>query len=89
MIIYSARKWCRLALAGNPTVLLPLLVPDEEVMFRNEAGAELVSNAHRVVSGSRPIDSSATSRRNAPPWQERSVRPTNSDSPRLLPIVAG
>jgi hypothetical protein len=50
VIIYPARKWCRLALAGNPTVLLPLFVPDEEVMFRNEAGAELVSNAHRFVS---------------------------------------
>ena len=42
VIIYSARKWCRLALAGNPTVLLPLFVP-EEVIFRNEAGAELVA----------------------------------------------
>ncbi len=50
VIIYSARKWCRLALAGNPTVLLPLFVPDQEVMFRSEAGAELVSNAHCFVS---------------------------------------
>jgi len=38
VIIYSARKWCRLALAGNPTVLLPLFVPDDEVVFRNGAG---------------------------------------------------
>jgi hypothetical protein len=38
VIIYSARKWARLALAGNPTVLLVLFVPDEEVVFRNEAG---------------------------------------------------
>ncbi len=50
VIIYSARKWCRLALAGNPTVLLPLFVPDEEVMLRSEVGAELVANAHRFVS---------------------------------------
>ena len=50
VIIYSARKWARLALAGNPTVLLVLFVPDEEVVFRNESGAELVSNAHRFVS---------------------------------------
>src|SRR5215471_13006085 len=28
VIIYSARKWGRLALAGNPTVLLVLFVPD-------------------------------------------------------------
>ncbi|WP_432560632.1 DNA polymerase beta superfamily protein [Granulicoccus sp. GXG6511] len=51
VVIYSARKWCRLALAGNPTVLLALFVPDEEVVFRNAAGAELVDNAHRFVSG--------------------------------------
>jgi len=50
VIIYSARKWARLALDGNPTVLLVLFVPDEEVVFRNEAGAELVANADRFVS---------------------------------------
>jgi hypothetical protein len=50
VIIYSARKWARLALAGNPTVLLVLFVPDEEVVFRNQAGAELAANAQRFVS---------------------------------------
>jgi hypothetical protein len=50
VVIYSARKWARLALDGNPTVLLVLFVPDEEVVFRDEAGAELVANAHRFVS---------------------------------------
>src|SRR5580693_4901640 len=50
VIIYSARKWARLALAGNPTVLLVLFVPDQEVVFRNEAGAELAANPHRFVS---------------------------------------
>jgi hypothetical protein len=50
VIIYSARKWARLALAGNPTVLLVLFVPDEEVVFRNEAGAELTAGADRFVS---------------------------------------
>jgi hypothetical protein len=50
VIVYSARKWARLALAGNPTVLLVLFVPDDEVVFRNEAGAELTANAHRFVS---------------------------------------
>ena len=39
VVIYSARKWARLALAGNPTVLLVLFVPDEEVVYRNQAGA--------------------------------------------------
>jgi uncharacterized protein len=37
-------------MAGNPTVLLVLFVPDEEVVFRNEAGAELTANAGRFVS---------------------------------------
>jgi hypothetical protein len=50
VVIYSARKWARLALAGNPTVLLVLFVPDEEVVFRSPAGAELAANAHRFVS---------------------------------------
>jgi uncharacterized protein len=50
VVIYSARKWARLAVAGNPTVLLVLFVPDQEVVFRNEAGAELTDNAHRLVS---------------------------------------
>ena len=50
VIIYSARKWARLALAGNPTVLLVLFVPDREVVFRDEAGAELAANADRFVS---------------------------------------
>ena len=50
VIIYSARKWARLALAGNPTVLLVLFVPDHEVVFRDEVGAELAGNARRFVS---------------------------------------
>lgn len=50
VIVYSARKWARLALDGNPTVLLVLFVPDEEVVLRDEVGAELVENAHRLVS---------------------------------------
>ena len=50
VIIYSARKWARLALDGNPTVLLVLFVPDDEVVFRAPAGAELAANAHRFVS---------------------------------------
>ena len=50
VVIYSARKWARLALQGNPTVLLLLFVPDDEVVYRNEAGAELTANADRFVS---------------------------------------
>jgi uncharacterized protein len=50
VVIYSARKWARLALSGNPSVLLLLFVPDDEVVYRDEIGAELTANAHRFVS---------------------------------------
>jgi uncharacterized protein len=50
VVIYTARKWARLALGGNPTVLLVLFVPDQDVVYRNEVGVELVDNAHRFVS---------------------------------------
>ncbi len=50
VVIYSARKWARLALSGNPSVLLLLFVPDEEIVYRDETGAELTANAHRFVS---------------------------------------
>ena len=50
VVVYSARKWARLALAGNPTVLLLLFVPDAEVVHRDARGAELVANADRFVS---------------------------------------
>ena len=32
LTVYSLRKWMRLALAGNPTVILPLFAPWSEVM---------------------------------------------------------
>lgn len=50
VVVYSARKWARPALVGNPTVLLVLFVPDGDVVHRNHVGAELVANAHRFVS---------------------------------------
>lgn len=50
VVIYSARKWCRLALAGNPTVLIPLFVPDNETMVRTAPACELLANAKRFVS---------------------------------------
>ena len=50
VIIYSARKWVRLAMQGNATVLLPLFVPEEEIVTVTEAGRELRANAHRIAS---------------------------------------
>lgn len=45
--VYSARKWCRLALGGNPTVLLLLFA---EPMFVTAVGKELRDNAHWFAS---------------------------------------
>src|SRR5262249_6561938 len=39
LVVYSARKFCRLALQGNPTVLLLLFTPDP--LVEHELGAEL------------------------------------------------
>ena len=50
MIIYSARTWVRLALGGNPTVLLPLYVPEAEIVVATRAGHELRANADRIAS---------------------------------------
>ncbi|GAA4537338.1 nucleotidyltransferase domain-containing protein [Amycolatopsis samaneae] len=50
LIVYSLRKWMRLALTGNPTVLLPLFVPDKEIVRIDEFGRELRANAERIVS---------------------------------------
>jgi hypothetical protein len=46
----SLRKWTRLAMQGNPTVLLPLFVPDEHVVVSSELGRELRAMAGAIVS---------------------------------------
>lgn len=38
LVVYSLRKWARLALQGNPTVLLPLFVPEAEVVRTDRVG---------------------------------------------------
>lgn len=50
LLVYSLRKWMRLALRGNPTVLLPLFVPDDEVVRVTAAGQELREHPELVVS---------------------------------------
>ena len=41
VVIYSLRKWLRLALGGNPTVLLPMFTPEEHIAHITEWGREL------------------------------------------------
>lgn len=50
LTVYSLRKWLRLALQGNPTVLLPLFVPEREIVRVTELGRELRAHADRIVS---------------------------------------
>lgn len=39
LVVYSLRKYARLAAQGNPTVLMPLFAPPESVYFTDRAGA--------------------------------------------------
>lgn len=41
LTVYSARKWCRMALAGNPSILLPLFVPPTDVVSSTLLGSDL------------------------------------------------
>lgn len=50
LTVYSLRKWMRLALAGNPTILLPLFVPPEHVITSTPLGAELREMAPLIIS---------------------------------------
>lgn len=40
-VIYSLRKWCRLALGGNPSMMVLLFVPDWAIVTQAPIGREL------------------------------------------------
>jgi hypothetical protein len=58
--VYSLRKWAKLAAAGNPTLLLPLFVPEGRsstkvdgmrlIRYLSDAGRELQANKHLFLS---------------------------------------
>jgi hypothetical protein len=50
LVIYSLRKYLRLATKGNPTALLPLYAPTEAVLVRHPLGEELRQLAPCVLS---------------------------------------
>ena len=50
LTIYSLRKWARLALQGNPTVLLLLYLPDNAVVVRTSVGQQLQKLAPAFAS---------------------------------------
>ncbi|MBB4916234.1 hypothetical protein FHS44_003322 [Streptosporangium saharense] len=43
LTVYSLRKWMRLALDGNPTVLLGLFVPEAEIVSITDLGRDLLT----------------------------------------------
>lgn len=50
LVMYSLRKFLKLAIAGNPTILLPLFAPDESVYNVTDLGAELRELAPALLS---------------------------------------
>ena len=50
LVAYSLRKWLRLALAGNPTVLLLLFSPADSLLVCTESGRKLRELAPAIVS---------------------------------------
>jgi hypothetical protein len=49
-VVYSLRKWARLALEGNPTTLLPLFAPESAIVSIEPLGRELRGLAPLIVS---------------------------------------
>jgi len=50
LTIYSLRKWTRLALKGNPTIMLLLFTPEEQLVCCDNLGAELRALTPSIVS---------------------------------------
>jgi predicted nucleotidyltransferase len=50
LVAYSLRKWLRLAVSGNPTVLLLLFSPPESLVVCTDRGAALRELAPAIVS---------------------------------------
>lgn len=50
LTVYSLRKWCRLALQGNPTVLVLLFAPPSTTIIMDSRGAHLRELAGYFVS---------------------------------------
>ena len=53
LTIYSLRKWARLALKGNPTIMLLLFTPEEQLVLCDDArrGAAGIDAINRFTPG--------------------------------------
>ncbi len=50
LTVYSLRKWIRLALKGNPTILLLLFTPNDQLVQCDALGSELRALAPAIIS---------------------------------------
>src|SRR5262249_35713408 len=50
LTIYSLREWARLALKGNPTIMLLLFTPADQLVYCDDLGAELRALTSSIVS---------------------------------------
>jgi uncharacterized protein len=50
LVVYALRKYLRLAVKGNPTVLLPLFAPEESIMRMRPLGSQLRALAPAILS---------------------------------------
>lgn len=50
LVIHSLRKYCRLAARGNPTMQLPLWVPESAIVSVNQLGRELIAKRSMFLS---------------------------------------
>lgn len=48
--VYSLKKWTSLAVKGNPSVLLPLFVPEDKLHFVNSFGDEVRGKSEMFLS---------------------------------------
>ncbi|WP_063023905.1 DNA polymerase beta superfamily protein [Nocardia niwae] len=50
LVVYSLRKWARLAAQGNPTVLLLMFIPPQEIVTINDIGRDIQAHPERFLS---------------------------------------
>jgi predicted nucleotidyltransferase len=50
LVIHSLRKYCRLAAKGNPTMLLPLFVPEDAIVEITDTGRSLMNCRNMFLS---------------------------------------
>jgi len=50
LVVYSLRKWARLAAQGNPTILLLMFIPDHELVLNTDIGRDLQAHPERFLS---------------------------------------